>query len=568
MTRATALALLVLAACGDNLDVVIDKPAACGLVGAGEAKAVSAVDRKIVGAAAPYAADLTMQGRTDALASSITARREAAWQVVARALAPVPLAERRLADAFGGQPTVPAWQTWYARDDLSRLFQKLYRDLGVEGRRVRAPFTDDAFTSAFEWNTRAVDELPSWPEERYLEYLAAIDESREVGGVAGIQHVGYSPGAARAVLGSYARALTCANNGLPDAWVDEPVRPARLVSRSETVAAESCGWVELGPYLVAEGSSLTVTSAGSGDADLYVRRGARPDVSAYDCRSDGDDATETCTVDGGGPVYVAVFAPSASAVSVSVSYTEADARDPACTAGELPPDAVLIKADWRRAQFGETLATYDTSGPRMAVRLRPDGVSEWGPGDGQADPGAADIYTVKTPAESVYRLAALHIMSKELEHWMWITLWWSPEPDTDFGADRPSGIAGPWRNYKMCVVTDYAEGDANVGGAGGSLGDALAAVGRGPGGPSWCSNPYIENGAGNAATNCIGCHQHGGTDLTSESILAEPRTYPHYGRTRVRNNFATDYLWALRGGRGDDLSSMFQAEVDYWDAVE
>lgn len=33
--------------------------------------------------------------------------------------------------------------------------------------------------------------------------------------------------------------------------------------------------------------------------------------------------------------------------------------------------------------------------------------------------------------------------------------------------------------------------------------------------------------------------------------------------TRVRNNFFTDYLWAIKGGGGEDLSSIVQAEVEY-----
>jgi hypothetical protein len=150
---------------------------------------------------------------------------------------------------------------------------------------------------------------------------------------------------------------------------------------------------------------------------------------------------------------------------------------------------------------------------------------------------------------------------------VWVTLWWSPRPDSDFGADRPAAVAalpGPWRNYKMCVSTSYLERDPDPrGGFGGSLGDALAAVHGGVGGPSWCSNPYLEQGAGNAGTNCIGCHQHGGTTLTPEGILAGQ---PHHGSSRVRNNFFTDYLWAIQGGNGEDLSSIVQAEVDYWDA--
>jgi hypothetical protein len=166
-------------------------------------------------------------------------------------------------------------------------------------------------------------------------------------------------------------------------------------------------------------------------------------------------------------------------------------------------------------------------------------------------------------------MPALHIMTKELDHWMWITLWWSNSPDSDFGADRPASIAslpGPWRNYKMCVVTSYVERDADPrGGQAGSLGDAIEAVHGGVGAPSWCSNPYLELGPHNAGTNCIGCHQHGGTEMEIQKILDDQ---PHYGSTRVRNNFFTDYLWALKGGMGEDLSSIIQAEVDFWDATD
>ena len=51
--------------------------------------------------------------------------------------------------------------------------------------------------------------------------------------------------------------------------------------------------------------------------------------------------------------------------------------------------------------------------------------------------------------------------------------------------------------------------------------------------------------------------------LTPEVILDDR---PHHGSTRMRNNFFTDYLWAIKGGQGEDLSALVQAEVDYWDA--
>jgi len=553
--RAVLVGVIASAACGGEAD----KTAQCDLSAIESAATVQ--DRKIVGAAAPYVPDLGLAARDGELEGSIAARRAAAWQVVERVLAPVPLAEPALATTFGGQPTIPAWHTWYARDDFERVFKKLYRDLGPAGRAARLPI--DA-AAGFAWNATALDGMPEWPEQRYLDYLATIDTSEEAAGTGNAARVGYSPGAMGHLLESYVKLHRCRLDAPPEPYADDPMREGQLVTQRETVAVTHCGWQLLGPFQ-AGAAKVTVTMRGDGDADLYVRRGLAPTPDDHDCKAAGGSSTETCTVDGGGPIYVAVFGAAAATVDVDVAYLQADVRDPTCLDGEVPRDGVVVKADWRRHLQGELLPVYDTSGARMRSRLT--GEATW-VSDGVADPQPADIYTVTLPSsDQRFRMPALHIMSKELDHWMWITLWWSPTPDADFGADRPASIAslaGPWRNYKMCVVTSYVERDADPRGAqAGSLGDAIEAIHGGVGAPSWCSNPYLEQGAHNAGTNCIGCHQHGGTELPVQQILDE---LPHFGSTRVRNNFFTDYLWAVKGGMGEDLSAIIQAEVDYWDA--
>jgi hypothetical protein len=160
-------------------------------------------------------------------------------------------------------------------------------------------------------------------------------------------------------------------------------------------------------------------------------------------------------------------------------------------------------------------------------------------------------------------------MTKELDHWLWITLWWSETPNDDFGADRPKSIdalGGPWGSYKMCVTTAFGEEDPLPSGgfdmAHPSLASALAAVYAGKGAPTWCSNPYLEEGHGNAGTNCIGCHQHGGTELRSEDILL----FSDFGRPARRNNFPADYSWATT--RGDDLGQLFADEEAWWKAAQ
>ncbi len=553
---AAAAAAAPSAGCGDDLEP--DKTAACRLGARSSASTIQ--DRKIIGAAAAYAPDLGLAGRDADLEASIAERRAAAWQIVERVLRPVPLAEPRLEPPFGGQPAIPAWHTWYARDDFERAFKKLYRDLGPAGRRARAPV--DA-AAGLAWNAIALDGDPAWPEQRYLDYLAAIDTADELAGVGGASRVGYSPGALGHLVQSYARLHRCRLEPPPDPYAHDPMREGQLVEVAEAAAVDACEWRVLGPFQAGD-ADVVVTTRGDGDADLYVRRGAAPTADDFDCRSQGRGGDEACAVAGGGPIHVAIFGATSARVEVRVQYLAADVADPPCLDGAMPRDAVLVKADWRRQLPGELLPAYDSSGPRMAARLAGD--AAWDAA-GAADPPAEDIYTVQLPSGARFRLPALHVMTKELDHWMWITLWWSPQPDLDFGADRPAAVAalpGPWRNYKMCVATSYLERDPDPrGGFPGSLGDALAAVHRGAFGPSWCSNPYLEQGAGNAGTNCIGCHQHGGTALTAEAILAGQ---PHHGSTRVRNNFFTDYLWAIQGARGEDLSSIVQAEVDYWDA--
>ncbi len=543
--------LIALAACGDN--TVVDKTAACEL--ATTTSAATIVDRHIIGVAAPYVPDLSLAARDDELRTSIASRRAVAWQVVQRVLAPVPLGDPMLAAQFGGEPTIPAWHTWYTHDDFDRVFDDLYMELGPAGRKVRAPLTDATIDAGFAADAVALDGLTDWPEQRYLAYLAAIQTPQQVDGIGGANRVSYSPGAMRHLIGSYAKQDACRLAAAPPAYADDAVRAGAPVTQAEAVALDSCAWQQLGPYVAGAGA-VTVTMHGDGDADLYVRRGAAPDATTFDCRSNGDTSDEQCVIDGDAPIYVAVFGARTSSVELAVDYTTTDVVDPTCLDGEMPRDAVLVKADWQRQLAGDVVASFDTSaGAQLA------GTATWTPA-ASADPDPSSIYTVTPANGDTFRMPALHIMSKELDHWLWITLWWSPDPDGDFGADRPA-LPAPWRNYKMCVSSSYLEGDPDPrGGFGGTLGDALAAVYGGVDAPSWCSNPFLEQGAGNGATNCIGCHQQGGTDLLPPQILATE----HHGTTRARNNFFTDYLWAIKGGGGEELSADVQVEIDYWDA--
>lgn len=246
-----------------------------------------------------------------------------------------------------------------------------------------------------------------------------------------------------------------------------------------------------------------------------------------------------------------------------------------CYSKEFDADAALVKMSWYRASFGTQpldLPVYDTSA--KTIRERMTGKSDsggWGKGVAKAFPKDDEIYTVTMSDGTKFRMPAMHLVTKELREWLWITIWWSPDADTDFGADRPAEIArlgGPWSHYKMNVTVAYEEKDADPrGGYEGTLGDAIEAAYAGVGGPSWASNPYLEKGAPNAQSNCIGCHQHAGTNENSESILADPVRFPKASRTKLRKNFPTDYLWAISSAP-ERLAGVIDDQVRHYDSVD
>ncbi|MFE8605232.1 M4 family metallopeptidase [Archangium violaceum] len=79
-----------------------------------------------------------------------------------------------------------------------------------------------------------------------------------------------------------------------------------------------------GPYSVVAGTNFKVVMSGSGDPDLYVRFGAAPTTSTYNCRPYTSNASETCdlTVPAGqSSAYVMVRGYTSSTYSLNISYT-------------------------------------------------------------------------------------------------------------------------------------------------------------------------------------------------------------------------------------------------------
>ncbi len=79
-----------------------------------------------------------------------------------------------------------------------------------------------------------------------------------------------------------------------------------------------------GPFRAVLGSSLTASTTGTGDLDLYVRKTSVPTTTTYTCKSDGSTATESCTVSmtATGDVYVLLKGYTASSYNLKVTYRD------------------------------------------------------------------------------------------------------------------------------------------------------------------------------------------------------------------------------------------------------
>jgi len=551
ITRAALAAFWVLLALG------CDPPTTCE--SAVDVEAATAEDRRVLGIASPYPADAMLAARDAELRTSIRGRRAAAWEAVARVFTPVTLAEPTGVDGA----SVPRFRTWYDRDDLARVFRRAYEGLGRDGRVAREHIAESLLDEAFVWNPSAILEVPGWSEARFAEYATSLDDDLAIGRVGGLVRIGMSPDAARHVARSYPEILRCIQEGSPPAFVDGPAEASQRLAR-EPVRLASCEVRTFGPYFVASGGRIEAhLERGEGSGDLRLVAGESRALGTEVCIAGGD---APCEAEGPGPFYVEVASIGQPLSGMlEVTHTAPAIMDAGCLDGVFPLASATVAAEWRRADLG-SLPTYDTSATSLAAHLSaPD--ATWGEGDGSASPDPASIYMLQLASGGSFALAGLHIRTRELDQWMNITLWWSPTPNTTFGADRSASVealGAPWNQYAMCVTVDDVEGDPDPRGGAldEGLGDALAAVHEGEGGPTWCSNPYIDGAPGLVRSNCVGCHQHGFTGIRPGETVMDEARFPAHGRLWVRNNAPADQFWGIDGG--DDLGAMIQETIDYW----
>ncbi|HEY5711124.1 MAG TPA: hypothetical protein VIT38_04440 [Allosphingosinicella sp.] len=255
---------------------------------------------------------------------------------------------------------------------------------------------------------------------------------------------------------------------------------------------------------------------------------------------------------------------------------------------EFPRSAVMVKTSWQRLDAANPrISSHDTSaaGVRQVIRN-----GSWQVPPDTSPAGPSSIYTVEASNGQRYGLASIHFSTKDIRDWVWISLWWSPNPSGDFGQDRPASIGryngGVWAHYKMCVTTAFEEGDpapwSSFAGQP-QLAAALRAsheeIATQAGPPpynrttTWCSNPNLESHPGNGRTNCIGCHQYSHTwnretDMQAEFSDTYAREFadqfPQFGRSRRRLNFPAEFAWSFGFEFAPEIRSARQRHHFEW----
>ncbi|MEK7703403.1 MAG: M57 family metalloprotease [Myxococcota bacterium] len=122
--------------------------------------------------------------------------------------------------------------------------------------------------------------------------------------------------------------------GTPGQPPPPPPPGGTVVSETVTGSVAQGASKTYGPYSVVAGTTFASVMTGTGDPDLYVRFGAPPTTTSYNCRPYLSGASESCnlTVPSGQTVaYVMVRGYTAATFSVKSTYTK-----PSSTGGGTP----------------------------------------------------------------------------------------------------------------------------------------------------------------------------------------------------------------------------------------
>ncbi len=107
----------------------------------------------------------------------------------------------------------------------------------------------------------------------------------------------------------------------------DPISTGGTITVNESGNVQKGQWIHYGPFEAASGG-LTALMTGTGDADLYLRKGAQATTADFDCRPYAGGSSEQCQMSGAGQYYVSVHGyASESSFTLEISYASENQDD-------------------------------------------------------------------------------------------------------------------------------------------------------------------------------------------------------------------------------------------------
>ncbi len=125
-----------------------------------------------------------------------------------------------------------------------------------------------------------------------------------------------------------------------------------------------------GPFAVTAGTDFTAAMTGTGDADLYVRFGASPTASTYNCRPYLNGSNETCDLTvpvGQTQAYILISGYAAATYQLAVTYTKSGGTTTPPSSGT--PKTATASGSVAKNQFVQVPAVSVLGGSALKVTM-------------------------------------------------------------------------------------------------------------------------------------------------------------------------------------------------------
>ncbi|MGD2109535.1 MAG: hypothetical protein PVI86_09105 [Phycisphaerae bacterium] len=198
--------------------------------------------------------------------------------------------------------------------------------------------------------------------------------------------------------------------------------------------------------------------------------------------------------------------------------------------GPSVPTAVVPPAWWNGPRLGQETSVVVETVPIDRFYVHPitphdcEDADTWK----QLQRMFCDVLGENCADDDMLALVGLHVATKELDDWVWMTFWWHDQPNYGrFAANRPQDLKDPWPNYLMDVTfSGWTPRELD-------------------GGPNITFNPWLEAGMVDGIhSNCLSCHQRAAWCLDATLSYVPPCPYPVDDRY-FNNLMRVDYMWSI-----------------------